>query len=63
LVEKLKLPIIPHSKPYKPQWLIEDREIQMTKQFVPSFSIGKIHGKVLYDVVSMETNHLLLGRP
>ena len=35
----------------------------MKKQVLVSFSIGKYHDEVLYDVVPMYASHILLDRP
>ena len=51
LVEKLQLPILKHPKPYKLQWLNDSGEVNVQKQVLVSFSIGKYHDEVLYDVV------------
>jgi len=54
LVEKLKLPTIPHPKPYKLQWLSEDKEIKVTDQVLLSFSIKNYKDEGLCDVVSVK---------
>jgi hypothetical protein len=38
-------------------------EVKVNKQVLITFSIGKYCDEVLCDVVSMQANHLLLGRP
>ena len=63
LLSKLNLVTKPHPRPYKLQWLSEDGEVQVRKQVELDISIGKYNDKVLCDVVPMEANHLLLGRP
>ena len=63
MVEKLGLPTIKHSKPYKLQWLNDSGEVRVTKQVLVSFRIGKYEDEVLCDVVPMQARHLLLGRP
>jgi len=62
VVEKLGLPTISHTKPYKLQWLSVEGEIMVTKQFLITFAIGKYKDEVLCDVVLMEATHILLGR-
>ena len=62
VVEKLGLPTISHTQPYKLQWLSEEGEIIVNKQVLISFSIGKYKDEVLCDVVPKETTHILLGR-
>jgi len=61
--DKLALPIISHTKPYKLQWLSDEGEIMVNKQVFINFSIGKYKDEVLYDVVPMEATRVLLGRP
>ena len=63
VVDKLGLPTISHTKPYKLQWLSEVGEIIVNKQVLIHFSIGKYKDEVLCDVVPMEAKHVLLGRP
>ena len=60
MVEKLKLQVVPHPKPYKLQWF---NELHVDKQVEIKFSIGNYKDKVLCDVVPMEACHILLGRP
>ena len=62
VVEKLGLPTISHTKPYKLQWLSGEGEIMVNKQVLIIFSIGKYKDEVLFDVVPMEATHILLGR-
>ena len=63
VVEKLNLPTISHTQPYKLQWLSVEGEIMVNKQVLINFAIGKYKDEVLCDVVPMEATHLLLGRP
>jgi len=63
VVDKLGLPTISHTKPYKLQWISEEGEIIVNKQVLIAFSIGKYKVEVLCDVVPMEATHILLGRP
>jgi len=63
VVEKLALPTISHTKPYKLQWLSVEDEIMINKQVLINFAIGKYKDEVLCDVVPMEATHVLLGRP
>jgi len=62
MVEKLELPTISHTKPYKLQWLSKEGEIMVNKYVLITFVIGKYQDEVLCDVVSMEVTHILLGR-
>ena len=53
-----------HPKPYKLAWLKKGGEVTVSKRALVSFSIGsKYKDCVLYDVVTMDACHLLLGRP
>ncbi|XP_035546409.1 uncharacterized protein LOC118348570, partial [Juglans regia] len=63
LVEKLNLPTLKHSRPYKLQWLNDCGEVRVDKQVLVTFSIGKYQDEVLCDVVPMHAGHILLGRP
>ena len=63
VVEKLSLPTISRTKPYKLQWLSTEGEIMVYKQVLINFAIGKYKDEVLCDVVSIEATHVLLGRP
>ncbi|XP_040955920.1 uncharacterized protein [Gossypium hirsutum] len=63
MVEKLNLPTTKHPNPYKLQWLNDGGELNVTKQVLVSFSIGKYFDEVLCDVVPMHAGHLLLGCP
>jgi hypothetical protein len=63
LVEKLNLPTLKHSRPYKLQWLNDCGEVRVDRQVLVTFSIGKYQDEVLCDVVPMHAGHILLGRP
>ena len=63
IVEKLGMPTSKHPRPYKLQWLNDSGEVRVNKQALVSFSIGKYKDKFLCDVVPMQVEHLLLGRP
>nr|KYP34819.1 hypothetical protein KK1_044181 [Cajanus cajan] len=63
LVEKLALTTIPHSRPYKLQWINEEGGIIVNQQANIPISIGKYKDEVLCDIVSLEASHVLLGRP
>ncbi|KAG2712430.1 hypothetical protein I3760_04G125400 [Carya illinoinensis] len=63
LVEKLNLPTLKHSRPYKLQWLNDCGEVRVDRQVLVTFSIGKYQDEVLCDVVPMYAGHILLGRP
>lgn len=48
----------------KLQWLSRGSELQVDKQVLISFSIGRSYkDEVLCDVLPMEACHMLLGRP
>jgi len=63
VVEKLALPTISHTKPYKLQWLSAEGEIMVNKHVLINFAIGKYKDEILCDVVPMEATHVRLGRP
>ena len=63
LIEKLALKTSPHPRPYKLQWLSENGELVVDRQVLICFPIGKYVDEIRFDVVSIEANHLLLGRP
>jgi hypothetical protein len=63
LVEKLNLPTLKHSKPYKLLWLNDCGEVRVDRQVLVTFSIGKYLDNVLYDVMPMHAGYILLGRP
>jgi len=51
VVEKLGLPNISHTKPYKLWWLTEEGESMVNKQVFITFAIGKYKDEVLCDVI------------
>nr|KYP59564.1 hypothetical protein KK1_015000 [Cajanus cajan] len=54
LVEKLALTTKPHPKPYKMQWIHEERGIVVNQQAsIPT----------ICDIIPLEASHVLLGRP
>jgi len=63
LVEKLDLQAITHPKPYKLQWLNEDDDLTVDKRVKVSLSVGNYKYDVLCDVVPMEVDHILMGKP
>ena len=63
LVEKLNLPILKHSRPYKLQWLNDCGEVRVDRQVLVTFSIGKYLDEVLCNIVPMHAGHILFGRP
>jgi len=63
LVENLALLILPHLKPYKLQWINNDKGMVFNQQVEVKFSTRNFEDSVLYDIVLMEACHILLGRP
>nr|KYP31820.1 hypothetical protein KK1_047675 [Cajanus cajan] len=63
LVDKLALTTKPHPKPYKMQWINEERGIVVDQQASIPISIGKYQEEILCDMVPLEVSHVLLGRP
>jgi hypothetical protein len=63
LVSKLNLCVVKHAKPYRLQWLNDSGEMKVTKQVTDPFFIGKYVNEVLCDMIPMQANHILLGRP
>ena len=49
LIEKLALKTFPHPRPYKLQWLSENRELVVDIQVLICFSIGKYVDEILFD--------------
>ncbi|XP_044465404.1 uncharacterized protein LOC123195649 [Mangifera indica] len=63
LVNKVGLKTTKHPRPYRLQWLNNSGDIKVMRQALISFSIGRYHDEVLYDVIPMYASHILLGRP
>jgi len=64
MVAKLKLEVLPHSKPYTLQWLNEGKGLQVSSQCLVSLGIGKTYqDEVWCDIIPMNACHILLGRP
>nr|KYP54990.1 Retrotransposon-derived protein PEG10 [Cajanus cajan] len=63
LVDKLALTTKPHPKPYKMQWINEERGVVVNQQASIPISIGNYKENVLCDIVPLEVSHVLLGRP
>ena len=64
MVDRLKLVVTPHSKPYTIQWLNHNKDLQITQRCLLSLSIGKIYNDEIWcDVLPMDACHILLGRP
>ncbi|RDY10826.1 hypothetical protein CR513_04601, partial [Mucuna pruriens] len=58
IVEKINLQTVKHTRPYN-----NIGEVKVDKQVSVSFAIENYKGEVLCDVVLMEVEHMLLGRP
>uniref|UniRef100_A0A151UFH7 CCHC-type domain-containing protein n=1 Tax=Cajanus cajan TaxID=3821 RepID=A0A151UFH7_CAJCA len=63
VLENMSLTTIPHPRPYKLQWINEERGIVVNQQANIPISIGKYKDEVLCDIVPLEASHVLLGRP
>ena len=64
MVDKLKLVVTPHPKPYTIQWLNQSKGLQITQRCLLSLSIGKTYKDDIWcDIVPMDACHVLLGRP
>ena len=62
LIEKLQVPTMVHPTSCTLQWLTQRSEVTISKQALISFSIGPYCGEALFDVLSMDACHILLGR-
>ncbi|RDX62635.1 hypothetical protein CR513_59010, partial [Mucuna pruriens] len=63
IVKKISLQTVKHTRLYKLQWLSNIGEVKVDKQVSVPFAIENYKGEVLCNVVFMETEHILLGRP
>lgn len=63
-VKKLQLKDEDHQQPYQLAWIQKNNELCVTRRALVSFSIGDAYRDQLYfDIVPMDSCHLLLGRP
>ncbi|RDX68846.1 hypothetical protein CR513_52120, partial [Mucuna pruriens] len=63
LVQKINLQTPKHPRTCKLQWLSSIGEVKVDKQVLVPFAIANYKDEVLCDVVLMEAEHILLGRP
>jgi len=64
MVEKLKIAISPHPKPYSIQLLGQDKELQISSESLLSISIGKNYKDDIWcNIVPIDACHILLGKP
>ena len=63
MVQKLRLPIFHHPKPYKLHWMNDSGELRVNKQTHVTIKLGHYEDHIMCDVVPMQACHLLLGRP
>jgi len=64
MVDKLKLVLTLHPKPYTIQWLNQSIGLQISQQCLLSLSIGKTYNDEIWcDIVPMDAYHVLLGPP
>ena len=63
LFTKLHLQRLKHPKPYHVSWIKEEHKILISEQCIMKFKIGHYFGEVLFDVMIMDSRHILLGRP
>ena len=61
-IERLKLPVEPHPRPYKVAW-INNMSIPVNKRCLVSFSYCVYSDFVWCDVIPMKVAHIILGRP
>lgn len=62
MVEKLKLPRIPHNNPFKFSWLNGGQCVLVKEQSLLEFIIGGYKDRILCYILPMDVYHLLLGR-
>ena len=64
MVDKLKLSVTPHPKPYTIQWLNQSKGLQISSRCLLSLNIGKTYKDDIWcDIVPMDACHVLLGCP
>jgi hypothetical protein len=63
MVEKLELETVVHPSPYRVSWLQKGHQVNVIKQCLVEFKIGRYKDEILCDVNLMDVCHLFLGRP
>ena len=64
MMKKLQLPMVPHHRPYKLQWLNDQGQLYVDSQVNVPISIrNRYQDDVLCDVLPMSSSHVLFGRP
>jgi len=64
MVDKLKLTVTPHPKPYTIQWLNQGKGMQISSRCLISLSIGNNYKDEIWcDIVPMDACHILFERP
>ena len=64
MVDKLKLPVTAHPKPYTIQWLNQSKGYQISTRCLLSLSIDKAYKDEIWcDIMLMDACHVLLGWP
>ena len=62
VVEKLKLQIEKHPRPYKIRWLKKGNEVPITSRCLVKFVMGhNLEDEALCDIVPMDVGHILFG--
>ena len=63
MIQKLGLKRMRHPYPYGIGWLQGDHALEVREQCLVDFQIRQYKDQVLYDIVDMNSCHVLLGRP
>lgn len=64
VVKQVGLKTIKHHKPYTVIWIRRNHKLQLTEQCMLPFSItSQFKGKVMFDVVKLDTCGMVLGSP
>ena len=62
MVSKMKLKREKHPQTYCIALVKDDHKVLVSEQCLVKFKIGSYHDEFLYDIISMDAFHLLLGR-